>query len=106
MTRWLLVLLLLYASTAQQAPLAVAAISPGERLSLRDTLEKGLRVHTDRERQYIARVIDLIDSEALSKGLVLTVFQKARQRNPRVPFVYFRPMLDILAAKQGVEIPF
>jgi hypothetical protein len=85
---------------------AAAEISPGEQITLRDTLEKGLRARTDRDRQYIGRVITLIDQQVLSRDLVLAVFSKARQHNPRVPLVPFRFMLGALAAKKGVEIPY
>jgi len=106
MGRWVFSLLFLLAAAAMLPPSAAAQIAPGERVSLRETLEKGLRVRTDRERQYIARVLDLVERKVLPRELVLTVFQKARNRNPRVPLVYFREMLAILAAQKGVQIPF
>ena len=61
---------------------------------------------TDRDRAYIGRVVALVDDQVLSRDLVLSVFQKARQRHPRVPLVPFRFMLAALAAEKGVEIPY
>ena len=106
MARWLLALLLSLAAMPSWGPAGLAQISPGERVSLRDTLEKGLRARTDRDRQYIGRVIALIDQQVLSRDLVLSVFQKARFRNPDVPLVWFRFALAKLAAEKGVEIPY
>ncbi len=105
MARWLIVLLAL-AAMPLAAPASLAQVSPGERISLRETLEKGLRARTDRDRAYIGRVVALVDEGVLSRDLVLSVFQKARQRHPRVPLVPFRFMLAALAAEKGVEIPF
>ncbi len=106
MARWILALLLSLAAMLLVGARAQAQVSPGERISFRETLEKGLRVRTDRERQYIGRVIALVEEQVLSRALVLSVFQKARQRHPRVPMVPFRFMLAALAAEKGVEIPF
>jgi hypothetical protein len=106
MARWVLALLLSLIVLPSVAPPGLAQIAPGERITLRDTLEKGLRARTDRDRQYIGRVIALIDQNVLSRDLVLTVFQKARAHNPRVPLVWFRFALAKLAAEKGVEIPY
>jgi hypothetical protein len=106
MARWLLVVLLSLAAMPILPAPAQAQLSPGEQISLRETLEKGLRVRTDRERQYIGRVVALIDQGVLPKDLVLSVFQKARFKNRDVPIVWFRFALAKLAAEKGVEIPF
>ena len=106
MARWLIAMLLSAPLVALLAPAAAAQITAGERITLRDTLEKGLKARTDRDRQYLGRVVTLVDQRVLSRDLVLTVFEKARQKNARVPLVPFRFMLAALTAKQGVEIPY
>jgi hypothetical protein len=106
MVRWLIAMLLWASFAPLLAPLAKAEITPGERITLRDTLEKGLKARTDRDRQYVGRVVALVDQKVLSRDLVLSVFEKARQKNARVPLVPFRFMLAAVTAKQGVEIPY
>jgi hypothetical protein len=106
MARWIITLLLSAALAASLSPAACAEITAGERITLRDTLEKGLKARIDRDRQYLGRVVALVDQSVLSQQLVLTVFQKARQQNARVPLVPFRFMLAAITAKQGFDIPY
>jgi hypothetical protein len=106
MARFILACMLSVAMLPSLARPAAAQISPGEQVTLRDTLEKGLRARTGRERQYIGRVVALVDQEVLSRELVLAVFSKARSRYPDVPLPWFRFALAELAAKKGVQIPF
>jgi len=106
MARWILALLLSLAAMPPLGSMGLAQLPPGERITLRDTLEKGLRARTDRDRQYLGRVITLIDQQVLSRDRVLSVFQKARVQNSRVPLVWFRFALAKLAAEKGVEIPY
>src|SRR5437667_10357571 len=106
MARWVALPLVSLALAASLAPAAPAQLSPGERITFRDTLEKGLKARTDRDRQYLGRVVTLVDQKTLSRELVLTVFEKARQKNARVPRVPFRFMLAALAGEKGVQIPY
>src|SRR5947207_5193552 len=106
MARGVVVLLLSLALAASLAPLATAQLSPGERITFRDTLEKGLKARTDRDRQYLGRVVALVDQKTLSRELVLTLFEKARHQNSRVPLVPFRFMLAAVTAKKGFDIPY
>jgi hypothetical protein len=105
-TRWIIPLLWCAALAASLAPPARAQITPGERITLRDTLEKGLKARTDRDRQYLGRVVTLVDQNVIERRLVLTLFDKARAQNSRVPLVPFRFMLAAVTAKKGIEIPY
>ena len=85
---------------------AAAQIGPGERIDLKDTLEKGLKVRVDRERRFVARVVVLVTRGAFERELVLAIFQKARARHHRFPFAYFRAMMQVIAKKQGLDLPY
>jgi len=87
-------------------PPAAAQISPGERISLRETLEKGLRARNDRDRQFVGRVIDLVDRQIFSRELVLILMQQARQRHARVPMVYFVRLVNVMAKEKNLEVPY
>lgn len=88
------------------APLLAANPPSAQQITFRETLEKGLRVRLERDRQYVGRVAALVEQGTLPRELVLTIFQKARLRNSRVPTVYFRQALTIVAAQRGVQIPY
>ncbi len=89
------------------SPLASSAraqVVPGAEVDLRETLEKGLKVRIDRERRFLDSVLDLVKREVFRRELVLTIYQKARNRHRSYPFVYFRTMMTFIAEKRGVEL--
>jgi len=85
---------------------ARAQVVPGAEIDLRDTLEKGLKVRIDRERRFLHQVLHLVKREIFRRDLVLAIYQKARRRHRRFPFVYFRTMMTIIAEKRGVELQY
>ena len=60
----------------------------------------------DREREFITRVVDLVGQGVFKRGLVLTVMQKARFYHGRFPFRYIRTMMQMLAEKRRIDLPF
>ena len=109
MARWRLVFVLCGAAFFASATAARAQIEPGERVDLTTALEKGLKVpppRFPRERQYIQRVVRLVQQGVFSRELVLSVFQQARQRHQSYPFIYFRTMMSAIAQRQGVELKY
>src|SRR5687767_6620598 len=106
MVRWCLVLAIGLAVLSFGAGPARAQIGPGEQIDLTNTLEKGLRVRLQRERLFVQRVVRLVGEGTLQRDMVLSLFYKARQRDNRHPFVYFREMMTIAAKQQGVVIPY
>lgn len=72
--------------------------------AMRVQLVQGLRVTTDSQRAYIDRVILLVGQKKLSASLVYSIYKWSRKRYPRLPFVYFRRALDLMARKQGIVI--
>ena len=109
MVRWRLVFVLCGAALLASATTAQAQIEPGERVDLATALEKGLKVPAPRfprERQYIQRVVRLVQQGVFSRELVLSVFQKARLRHQSYPFIYFHTMMSAIAQRQGVELTY
>jgi hypothetical protein len=104
MARKCLLLALVLGVLACWLPAASAQIGPGEKIDLATTLEKGLRVRVQRERQFVLRVVELVDEGTFQRELVLTIFEKARLRHQRHPFVYFKEMMVFVAKKQGVVL--
>jgi hypothetical protein len=81
---------------------ATAQVEPSEKVSLKDVLEKGLKVRFAEERLFVARVLRRVERNELPETLVKAVFKKARDRNPRFPFPYFKQMMIEVAKGQGV----
>ena len=88
--------------------LAAGGLSGGEKnpdtgLTLRETLEKGLRVRRPEDAQFVARVASLVDQGVLPERTVLSTFQWARKKRKH-PFQYFERALQIQAEKLGLTI--
>lgn len=77
---------------------------------LEERLVVGLRVKTDADRQFIGRVVELVQAGKLPLKLVDSTYfwarAKATQRRNLAnnPMVYFRPALVARAARIGVKI--
>lgn len=77
--------------------------NPDTGLTLRETLEKGLRVRRPQDAQFVARVATLVDQGVLPERTVLSTFQWARKKRKH-PFQYFERALQIQAKKLGLTI--
>lgn len=77
---------------------------------LEERLVVGLRVKTDSDRQFIARVVELVQAGKLPLRLVDSTYfwarsKAAERRNlANNPMVYFRPALIARAARLGIRI--
>ncbi|MBI1899948.1 MAG: hypothetical protein HYS13_02385 [Planctomycetia bacterium] len=76
----------------------------GRAVTLRDTLENGLRASLPAEKKFIGRVVVLVDRGKLKEDLVKAIFERARQRDFRHPFPYFKVMMTTVANKEGVPL--
>ena len=72
-------------------------------LTLKEVLEKGLRVRRPAEFAFIGRVVDMVDDGKLPLGLVQGTFNWARKKKP-YPFPYFERGLKQRAAKIGIVV--
>ncbi len=70
---------------------------------LKKQLEAGLRARRPAEFAFIAKVVELVESDVLPRKLVNNTFLWARKKKP-YPFPYFKRALRILAAKLGISI--
>ncbi len=71
---------------------------------LRRQLEQGLRVTRKDQKDYIDRVVTLVDQKKLPLALVYGIFKWARKRHPQYPFPFFQRALDGRAKAIGVDI--
>jgi hypothetical protein len=72
--------------------------------SLRDTLRSGLRCRRPEEFAFVDLVVERVDDNELPKEMVLSMFNYARDRRPKLPFPYFEVGLRKRAAAIGVEL--
>ncbi len=80
-------------------------IATGKVATLRQQLEKGLRVRLPSEFQYVERVALLVQQRRLPLKLVQGSFDYARRRGHRhYPFQYFKRVLELRAERIGVTI--
>lgn len=105
-TRWRFALVGLALLCSALAPVAA---NSGERdpvtgLTLRETLEKGLRARRPVEFRYLATITRMVDDGALPETLVRSTFGWARHRSGR-PLQQFQFALYERAKKQGFDIP-
>lgn len=70
---------------------------------LKDKLEVGLRPRLPGEFAFIARVVELVELDALPLAVVLQYFQWARKKKYR-PMPYFERVIRDEAERRGVEI--
>ncbi len=86
-------------------PLGAQVVPGSSGVSLRDILEKRLRVRFESERQFIARLLPHVGpGKPFSRTEVLALMYKALRYNANFPFPYFRTMIQILAARRGVRL--
>lgn len=87
---------------------AIAAVPRGP--VLEERLMVGLRVKTDRDREFIEHVVDLVVERKLPIKLVDQTYFWARTKAAQHralrnnPMVFFRPALHERAAKIGVRV--
>jgi hypothetical protein len=81
------------------ASLASAQQTP----SLQDTLEKGLKARRPEEFEFLAKVVELVNTDKLPLDVVLSTFKWARPKKP-APMPYFQRAMQIRAAELGVEL--
>lgn len=81
-----------------------SAASGQEPVTLKSTLEKGLLCRRDYEFAFVDMVADKVAQNELPLDVVLSMFQWARQRRPRLPFPYFQAGLRERAKVLGVQL--
>lgn len=79
-------------------------LAEGETASLYDTLRFGLRCRRDVEFEFVALVVEKVESGILPKDMVLSMFKWSRERRPHLPFPYFQAGLQLRAKEIGVEL--
>ncbi len=89
---------------ANARPALSGSPDPVTGLTLRETLEKGLKARRPVEFQYLARITRMVDRGQLSEPLVRSTFGWARHR-PERPLQQFQFALYERAKKQGVTVP-
>jgi hypothetical protein len=72
--------------------------------SLRDTLRSGLRCRRPEEFAFVDLVVDKVDQNKIPQEMVLSMFNYARNRRPKLPFPYFEVGLRKRAAAIGVSL--
>jgi hypothetical protein len=72
--------------------------------SLRDTLRSGLRCRRPEEFAFVDLVVDKVDQNKIPKEMVLSMFNYARDRRPKLPFPYFEVGMKKRAAAIGVAL--
>ncbi|UUO06728.1 hypothetical protein M4951_00080 [Blastopirellula sp. J2-11] len=72
--------------------------------SLRETLEKGLRIRRPVEFEFIQEIVFLVETELLTRQMVMSCFEYARRRDRYQPYRYFAPAIRIQAKKVGVDL--
>ena len=89
------------------ALIANRAAGAGESIDteeLSERLKKGLLLTRQDQKDYIDRVVVLVDQGKLDLALVYGLFKWARRKHRRYPYIYFRRALDEFAKKQGIVI--
>ncbi|MCA9213674.1 MAG: hypothetical protein KDB27_11440 [Planctomycetales bacterium] len=88
-----------------QSETVSASATTGRVATLQQQLEKGLRVRQPSEFEYVGRVAELVQQRRLPLKLVQGSFDYARRRGHRhYPFQYFRRVLELRAARIGVNL--
>jgi hypothetical protein len=72
--------------------------------SLRDTLRSGLRCRRPEEFAFVDLVVDKVDDKKIPESMVLSMFNYARDRRPKLPFPYFEVGMRKRAAAIGVDL--
>ena len=80
----------------------VAAQSVAPAVTLKEMLEKGLKVRRPQDFTFIATVIKLVDEDKLPLKMVQSTFVWARRKSR--PFQYFQAALRVQAKEIGVNL--
>jgi hypothetical protein len=80
-------------------------VAPGG-ITLRQTLEKGLKARRKSEFAFIALVVKKVEQGQLPKKMVERTFLWARDHRQPYPMPYFEKAMQIQAKKLRVELPF
>ena len=104
---WGLLASFLLVGNAGQGADTMVASDPGTAMAdvadLRDQLESGLRVSQQPQRNFIARVVRMVETRRLPLNLVMSTFKWARPKMPHA-FPFFERGLRHRAAKLGIAI--
>lgn len=83
----------------------VAEVRSSDQIAdLREQLMNGLRVVRPEDRLFVERVVQLVQQRRLKRSLVNYTYKLSIERRPDNPVSYFRRVLTVLAARQGVQI--
>jgi len=85
-------------------PTATSGIWAEEKVSLKNTLEKGLYCRRPIEFEFVNMVAQKVEAGQLPRDLVLSMFKWSRERRPDQPFPYFQAGVRLRAKKLGVEL--
>ncbi len=80
-------------------------IAPGG-ITLKQTLEKGLKARRPSEFAFIQLVVGKVEQGKLPQKTVERTFLWARDNKQPYPFPYFEKALQIQGKKLGVQLPF
>lgn len=72
--------------------------------TLQEQLSTGLLARTPQEQRFVAKVVTLVNENALPLDLVQSTFLWARKKRP-YPMPYFERALILRAAAQGISFP-
>ena len=100
---WMLVACLGTITFSPNSLAAGVASQQGE-ATLEETLVNGLKVRTDKEKAFIARVVQTVEQGKLSESLVKAIFQRARVQHSQYPLPYFTVMIQRVAKQRGVDL--
>lgn len=106
-SRWFCLLAVMGVIAAIGLPPTVSGkespVSPGG-LTLRQTLEKGLKARRPSEFAFIARVTRKVDDGILPQKMVERTFLWARKHHQPFPMPYFEQALQIQADKLNIDL--
>ena len=88
--------------SAAGPPAAVAQEGPV--VSLKDRLEKGLKLRRPVEFAFVAKVVKMVDAGELPQSLVDSTFLWARRQDRSQPFPYFKHGLRLRAEREGIDL--
>lgn len=84
-------------------PAQTAASEQALEIELRDLLNTGLRTRLPSEKEFVDRVVGLVQAKKLPLEVVIGTFLWARHRQP-YPYPYFERALRLRAARRGIAI--
>lgn len=88
-----------------QIPAPPTTVVISKDASLSDFLINRLRATTDDQRDYVRKVVKLVEDGKLEKRLVLALERYARRKSPYFPLPIYERALRFEAGKRGVAVP-